>query len=679
MTKISNDAVYIIDTDISDLDYIIGTDGNTLTKKTKNFLLGPLRSYFKSGLSPLTGGVLRFTEITYTGGLYPTVADLVNALDPFFTIDQYHVVVVALNGAKSILKLQDRQVGLDKTPVIAGDFIAMTSTIDAVLATGNTTNEAINFIDGVTSANINAYQAQFTDSSNNSYRMQSNGFIAYNTAQNNTWLKLPIKPLQNVIFQTPLKDAGTYTFALSTDIPTVESSTLDVTQVGNVITIETPTVSDIPALIVNSAYTGIEELGTSAKPFKTIQAALDAYKGTGGKGTILDPTSPELLGSTIEIYRGSEIYNFVGDFNYKDVKISFKEDTIVSSNPTVSWLSDFNSFSTTTTHNPTLTFDNGAFLYCAKSGFKIVGGDFALNTYNRKALSVYGSRTNSGIVLIGTNESDILFEVDGSNLQYVNGGYQHLFINTFISTNRGRLFVIKGNGNVICDNMLTYILNDPFTATITNTYPIVELRNIARLVYTNSNIQANETPTVIYDEFVSTYDSALFEARDCAFSGHTEYFAFNNSVENTATIRLDSCKMYINTSTSFSGTISGLWQNMALTNNNMPVTSINYATTAIQPYCINTIGGKVIETLGTYSSKEAASTAGLIKGSKFINQTDITAGVFVIGVEYKILTLGTTNFTLIGASANTVGLYFTASGVGIGTGTASLIKVDIVI
>lgn len=48
-----------------------------------------------------------------------------------------------------------------------------------------------------------------------------------------------------------------------------------------------------------------------------------------------------------------------------------------------------------------------------------------------------------------------------------------------------------------------------------------------------------------------------------------------------------------------------------------------------------------------------------------------TAGVFVSGVSYTIQSIGSTDFTLIGASANTVGVVFTASGIGTGTGTAS--------
>jgi hypothetical protein len=49
------------------------------------------------------------------------------------------------------------------------------------------------------------------------------------------------------------------------------------------------------------------------------------------------------------------------------------------------------------------------------------------------------------------------------------------------------------------------------------------------------------------------------------------------------------------------------------------------------------------------------------------------AGTFVVGANYQILTTGTTNYTLIGASSNAVGTVFTATGVGVGSGTAVLI------
>ena len=53
-----------------------------------------------------------------------------------------------------------------------------------------------------------------------------------------------------------------------------------------------------------------------------------------------------------------------------------------------------------------------------------------------------------------------------------------------------------------------------------------------------------------------------------------------------------------------------------------------------------------------------------------------TAGNFVTGTTYKILFVGDTDFTAIGASSNNVGVEFTATGAGSGTGTASKSIVD---
>lgn len=52
----------------------------------------------------------------------------------------------------------------------------------------------------------------------------------------------------------------------------------------------------------------------------------------------------------------------------------------------------------------------------------------------------------------------------------------------------------------------------------------------------------------------------------------------------------------------------------------------------------------------------------------------VTAGALVVGDKYTILTVGTTDFTLVGAASNTVGVVFTATGVGAGTGTTASIQ-----
>jgi len=47
------------------------------------------------------------------------------------------------------------------------------------------------------------------------------------------------------------------------------------------------------------------------------------------------------------------------------------------------------------------------------------------------------------------------------------------------------------------------------------------------------------------------------------------------------------------------------------------------------------------------------------------------AGSLVTGTVYQILTVGSSDFTAVGASANTVGTIFTATGTTTGTGTVS--------
>ena len=64
-----------------------------------------------------------------------------------------------------------------------------------------------------------------------------------------------------------------------------------------------------------------------------------------------------------------------------------------------------------------------------------------------------------------------------------------------------------------------------------------------------------------------------------------------------------------------------------------------------------------------YFSAAATSFGGVLSSV-------VSAGSFVIGNSYIILTVGTTNYTLIGATSNTVGLRFTATNTGAGTGTA---------
>jgi len=65
-----------------------------------------------------------------------------------------------------------------------------------------------------------------------------------------------------------------------------------------------------------------------------------------------------------------------------------------------------------------------------------------------------------------------------------------------------------------------------------------------------------------------------------------------------------------------------------------------------------------------------AGTTVLTNGVNNPVNVTYTAGNFVVGNTYTIATLGTTNFVAIGASSNTVGVTFVATGAGTGSGTA---------
>ena len=76
--------------------------------------------------------------------------------------------------------------------------------------------------------------------------------------------------------------------------------------------------------------------------------------------------------------------------------------------------------------------------------------------------------------------------------------------------------------------------------------------------------------------------------------------------------------------------------------------------------------------IGTYDNISAAPTDA--SSVTWTPEYAIPAGSFAIGSTYTIASVGTTDFTAIGASSNMVGVTFTATGIGSGTGTARIVQ-----
>ena len=80
-------------------------------------------------------------------------------------------------------------------------------------------------------------------------------------------------------------------------------------------------------------------------------------------------------------------------------------------------------------------------------------------------------------------------------------------------------------------------------------------------------------------------------------------------------------------------------------------------------------GSSAIDATATFAKYTFEMTSA---GTTVSGASDLftTAGNFVVGRKYEIKTVGNTDFTLIGAASNTVGVSFTATGAGSGTGDA---------
>ena len=72
-----------------------------------------------------------------------------------------------------------------------------------------------------------------------------------------------------------------------------------------------------------------------------------------------------------------------------------------------------------------------------------------------------------------------------------------------------------------------------------------------------------------------------------------------------------------------------------------------------------------------FYNRTGAANFGAGRLSLYDLGSPVTAGSFVVGVTHTIASVGTTDFTAIGAASNAVGVSFTATGVGSGTGTAA--------
>ena len=139
MSKIQNQSAYPNKNPITDLDYLVGTNGDTNKLETKSFNVSDFRNYITSGFSPTEGGSLRIEELLYSGS-YTTPEDVLNFLYPNIVIAKYHILIVIIDELRYMFKLQNREVGATAVAVTSDDFILLNP--QQVFVPNNATNVA---------------------------------------------------------------------------------------------------------------------------------------------------------------------------------------------------------------------------------------------------------------------------------------------------------------------------------------------------------------------------------------------------------------------------------------------------------------------------------------------------------------------------------------------------------
>jgi hypothetical protein len=110
---------------VDDTSLLVGTEVSKKVASIKNYRIDAVRRFILAGLSPETGGLLKYHEISYDGSEYSKPADFVNSLVPTVDVLRYHVLVVTMNEDKYLFTRQGVTIGDNMDVVEDEDFIAL--------------------------------------------------------------------------------------------------------------------------------------------------------------------------------------------------------------------------------------------------------------------------------------------------------------------------------------------------------------------------------------------------------------------------------------------------------------------------------------------------------------------------------------------------------------------------
>jgi hypothetical protein len=125
MTRYSRKDVYKVKPNPVLSDRILATDSETQGEISIQIQLSDIKNLLVEGLTPETGGNLKFQEFIYNGAP-KTPEEVANFKNPAYAVGQYEVVFFNINGVIYVLRKQNFSFGVTETPITNADFILIT-------------------------------------------------------------------------------------------------------------------------------------------------------------------------------------------------------------------------------------------------------------------------------------------------------------------------------------------------------------------------------------------------------------------------------------------------------------------------------------------------------------------------------------------------------------------------
>ena len=209
----------------------------------------------------------------------------------------------------------------------------------------------------------------------------------------------------------------------------------------------------------------------------------------------------------------------------------------------------------------------------------------------------------------------------------VPGGYSYTCTNTYATTNYIKTLAATGTVGMLA--------NDPvwFSGTTFGGIDANGSNGITQVYYVTDVIHTTCTNTTSVTDLITCADATYLNTNDVVWFSGTTFGGVNRFTASNAIQQYYVTKV---SPTSF---------NISLTQGGAFV-------------ALSNASGTMTVNTGYFTVRDTT--------------TPLVAGNFIVDKSYTIVSIGTTDFTAIGASSNTVGISFVATGTGTGTGTAWL-------